>query len=209
MMPSLDDMLDAFQRQVKVLVDEVQPVRNGVFRKVLYVSMLDALSACAYPHEKKSWRRFQTFVLNIGKWTDGERISLPQAALFFQGDPRMSNAIATLLNQWSWGQPQSITSDPDPTQLPTHPGLLRVQHLNLLWQFRNSVLHAFEDRSGFEFGDRAEPYYTGDASTHTWRLIIPEQFLRSLISDSLSGLITFCRQNGQDPQAHLGKELWV
>jgi len=105
--------------------------------------MLDALSACAYPREKKSWRRFQKFVLNIGTWTDGGRISLPQAALFFQSDPRMSAAIVPLLNQWPWGQPQSITSDPDPSQLPTHPDLWRVQHLNLLWQFRNSVLHAF------------------------------------------------------------------
>jgi len=67
----------------------------------------------------------------------------------------------------------------------------------------------FEDRSGFEFGDRTKPYYTGDASTHTWRLIIPEQFLCTLVIDSLNGLITFCRQNSQDPQAHLGKELWV
>jgi hypothetical protein len=97
--------------------------------------MLDGLSACAYPDERKSGRRFKTFVREIGNWTDGERISLPQAALLFAGDPAMSASISTLLARWPWGEPQPITSDPFPHQLPANEDLWKVQHLNLLWQF--------------------------------------------------------------------------
>ncbi|HYM05596.1 MAG TPA: hypothetical protein VEU11_03475 [Terriglobales bacterium] len=42
--------------------------------------------------------------------------------------------------------------------------------MNLLWQFRNSMLHAFADPGGFDIGNRVEPYYVGDIATHTWRL---------------------------------------
>jgi hypothetical protein len=207
--PILNDTLTAFQQQVRTLADQVRQVENPAFRKALYISMLDGLSACAYPNETKSGYRFRTFVLDIGNWKDGERVSLPQAALYFQADPAMSAAIAVALNAWTWGRPQSITSDPLLNQLPAHDHLWRLQHANLLWQFRNSMLHAFADPGGFDIGDRADPYYFGDAATLTWRLVMPEQFLRNLLLNSLDALIGFCRQNGFDPQAHLGRELWL
>ena len=209
MAPTLDDILDTFQKQVEALVAEVAQVQNKAFRKALYVSMLDGLSACAYPNETKSGQRFKTFVLDVAGWKDGERVSLPQAALYCQADAAMSAEIARLLAAWPWGRPQSIAADPLPDQIPAHKDLFRLQHANLLWQFRNHVLHAFADPGGFDIGDRAEPYYMGDASTHTWRLVMPEQFLRDLLLGGLKGLIAFCRKNGQAPQAHLGKELWV
>jgi hypothetical protein len=209
MAPTLDETLAAFQRQVRTLADQVGQIENAEFRKALYVSMLDGLSACAYPNETRSGHRFRTFVLNIGNWKDGERVSLPQAALYFQADPAMSAAIAVPLNAWTWGQPQSITSDSFLNQLPAHADLWRLQHVNLLWQFRNSMLHAFADPGGFDIGNRVEPYYFGDIATHTWRLIIPGHFLRNLLLNSLDALIAFCRQNGFDPQAHLGRELWL
>ena len=207
--PPLNATLIALQRQVRALADEVCQIENATFRKALYVSMLDGLSACAYPNDTNSGHRFRTFVSSIGNWGDGERISLPQAALYFQADPPMSAAVAGLLNAWAWGQPQSITSDPLPNQLPAHAELEKLKHVNLLWKFRNSILHAFADPSGFDFGNRVEPYYVGNIATHTWRLVVPEQFLRNLLLGSLDALIDFGRQNGLDPQAHLGRELWI
>lgn len=209
MAPTLEETLAAFQRQVRTLADQVRQIENEAFRKALYVSMLDGLSACAYPNETRSGQRFRSFVLNIGNWRDGERVSLPQSALYFQADPAMNAAIALLLNAWTWGQPQPITSDPFPNQLPAHADLWRLQHVNLLWQFRNLMLHAFVDPGGFDIGNHVEPYYFGDIATHTWLLIMPEHFLRNLLLNSLDALITFCRHNGFDPQAHLGRELWL
>jgi hypothetical protein len=209
MAPTLEDVLAVFQRQVETLVDQVAQVGNGAFRKALYVSMLDGLSGCAYPNETRSGQRFRTFILDIANWRDGERISLPQAALYFQGDAAMSAPIAEILAAWQWGHPLAITADPLANQLPAHDQLWRLQHANLLWQFRNSILHTFADPGGFDIGDRTEPYYMGDVSTHRWRLVMPEQFLRDLLIDGLNGLIAFCRRSGHDPQAHLGKELWL
>lgn len=94
MAPTLDEILDAFHRQAETLVDQVQQIGNAVFRKALYISMLDGLSACTYGNAMGSGDRFRTFILQIGGWTDGERISLPQAALLFRRDPEMSAAIS-------------------------------------------------------------------------------------------------------------------
>ena len=49
--------LMAFQRQVRALADEVCRIENATFRKALYVSMLDGLSACAYPCDTNSGHR--------------------------------------------------------------------------------------------------------------------------------------------------------
>jgi hypothetical protein len=209
MVPSLDDVLDAFQKQVEHLAAQVAQVGNEAFRKALYVAMVDGLSACAYPNEKKAGHRFRTFVVNIANWKDGERVSLPQAALYFVGDPDMSATIAGLLTAWQWAQPQTIASDPLPNQLPAHDDLWKLAHVNLLWQFRNHILHAFSDPGGFDFKDHHEPYYTGDVPTHTWRLVMPEQFLRNLLRDGVQGLIAFCRLSGQDPQAHFGNLIHI
>jgi hypothetical protein len=205
----LDEKLDFFHRQVQRLVDQVPQVENKTFRKALYISMLDALSACAYPDETKAGSRFQNFILNVSKWKDGERISLPQAALLFCDDPATSAVIAARLAKWPWGIPQPITADPFPSDLPAHVGLMKVQQVKLLWQFRNSVLHAFNDPSGHDFSGRMEPYYIGEISSRTWRLVIPEEFLNSLMTTSVQALIAFCKEEGRDPQAHLGRALWV
>jgi len=209
MTSTLDEILDVFRKQVQKLLDQVQQVENEVFRKALYISMLDGLSACAYGNAMRSGDRFRDFILQIGGWTDGERISLPQAALLFQADPNMSAAISAQLTNWTWGVLQPITSDPFAQQLPAHADLWKMRHVNLLWKFRNSLLHAVYDPSGFDPGSRVKPFYVGDVSTHTWRLVIPEEFLRSLLTASLQGLLSFCKKEGRDPQAHLGKELWV
>lgn len=207
---TLDEILDAFRRQVQTLVDQVQQIGNAVFRKALYISMLDGLSVCAYGDAMRSGDRFRTFILQIGGWTDGERISLPQAALLLRGDPAMSAAISARLANWTWGTPQPITSDPFQQELQTTRGDLRkVQHVNLLWKFRNSLLHAVYDPGGHDLRGGVEPYYVGDITTHTWRLVIPEEFLRNLATVSVQGLLAFCRREGRDPQAHLGEELWV
>lgn len=210
MAPTSDELLAAFGQQVETLANQVGQVENPFFRKALYVSMLDGLSACAYGTDMKSGKRFRTFILEIGGWTDGERISLPQAALLFRQDPAISATISGRLATWAWGTPQPITSDPFPQALQiTHGGLETVKHLNLLWMFRNSLLHAVHDPGGFDLWGGAEPYYVGDIASHTWRLVIPEDFLHSLLKASLRGLLAFCKREGRDPQAHLGKELWA
>jgi len=207
----VDESLTDFHQKVITLADQVCQIGNGAFRKALYVSMLDGLSVCADPDadETKSGDRFRAFLLDIAKWKDGERISLPQAALYFETDDEMSAAIAVRLNAWAWGQPQPITSDPFKNQLPDHRDLRKLRHVNLLWQFRNSMLHAFADPSGFDLGNHSEPYYVGVTTTKRWHLIIPEQFLRNLLLSSLDALIAFCRENSFDPQAHLVRELWI
>src|ERR1022692_236598 len=158
MAPSMDDVLDGFRKQVATLIDQVAQIDNEVFRKAMYVSMIDALSACAYDGMRPG-ERFKRFVREIGNWRDAERVSLPQAALFFQGDGAMLNAIEALLANWQWGQTQSITSDPFPNQLPIRQTVWKVQHLNLLWQFRNCILHAFNDPGGMDLRTRNEPCY--------------------------------------------------
>ena len=61
----------------------------------------------------------------------------------------------------------------------------------------------------FDIGNRVEPYYFGEIATHSWRLIVPEQFLRNLLLNSVPTLIAFCCRSGLDPRAHLGRELWL
>ena len=152
--------------------------------------------------------RFRIFIVQIGGWRDGERISLPQAALLFRRDPAVSAAISAQLAAWAWGIPLPITSDPLPQGLQiAHVDLRNVKHVNLLWKFRNSLRHAVYDPGGHALKGGVEPSYVGDISNHTWRLVIPEEFLRNLVMASIQSLLAFCAREGRDPQAHLGMEL--
>ena len=89
------------------------------------------LSACAYGESMSPGERFKTFVRDIARWPDGERVSLPQAALLFQAQPVISAQLSTRLLNWNWGTPQPITSDP----FVHEPGIpdvdfSKVQHVN-------------------------------------------------------------------------------
>lgn len=210
MAPTLDQIIDTFGGQVQNLSDQVGQIGNEAFRKALYLSMIDGLSACAYGDSMRPGTRFRTFVLQVAGWTDGERVSLPQAALLFQSDSIISTAVSVLLANWTWGVPQAITSDPFPGQLYlANADLDKVKHVNLLWKFRNSLLHAVYDPGGHDLRGGAEPYYVGDIGTHAWQLVIPDEFLRNLVAASIQGLLAFCRTEGRDPQAHLGRGVWV
>jgi hypothetical protein len=69
--------------------------------------------------------------------------------------------------------------------------------------------HSVYDPGGHDLRGGAAPYYVGDISTHTWQLVIPDGFLQNLVAASVQGLLAFCRREGRDPQAHLGRNLWV
>lgn len=86
--------------------------------------------------------------------------------------------------------------------------LERLKHVNLLWFYRNSLVHEFRPLGfGIEFPDDTVPFYmtmddmdaTGKLIPGGWELVYPVKFFADITSKSISNLETYLRDNGLNP----------
>lgn len=224
----VDRFIGHFNARTKSIATMEATDDSAVFRKSLYVSVLDALARSVYP-QRKNKDRFTLFVRNFCDWVECDRVSLPHFAALLARlpEPAFAKARAFAKEELSkWKEGEKIVLGREPTieavkkvwpgdwgNNPVYEGLSldALQHFNLLYKFRNSLVH--ESRSlgyGIEFPDDKVPYYI---STHTfgpgahqpedvtyaWELTYPEKFLEGLCASSLGTLSDYLHSNELDP----------
>jgi hypothetical protein len=129
-------------------------------------------------------------IQKMSKWIRAEKISLIR-------DPTISEV------EQVWPQNNNILVDIDGVKL------YWLQHYQLLYTYRNSLIHEFRAPGHHaELWDVDEPYYTyvisdkGDNSgglERTWGLQYTAKFFRRLCVNGLSNLEKHFLQNGIDP----------
>ena len=99
-------------------------VANHLYRKILFVGVLDTLSRAALPELKdKNRERFLGFVEGCGDWPDQGRVSLPQLAGNLERVPHLRAAgLAVeirrrLEEEWDEGRIYHASDDPPKDEL--------------------------------------------------------------------------------------------
>jgi hypothetical protein len=202
--------IDHFVAQAERLLDEAAALTNRSFRMVLYLVMIDALGKVRFPEQQENRKRFIDFVQAHGGWSDGERVSLPQAELALRkigGPPEQVTFVSRRLGRWEEATFHDLCEDPLGMEFP-HPlgELERCRHVSLLWEFRNTLLHEFRQPGlGMDFGVRRDTVHYMQVESEralgqsTWELIIPDGFLEQLARQALASLAGWLRSEGRNP----------
>ena len=143
---------------------------NGIHAKILFCSLFDSLAKCAYPEIKNNGERFKKTIVNHTQWEDAQRVSLLHLQRAFDVVDEIPERFLNLKDEintlfFQHFQPStygvfdrlSLSIDPSyadiKSKFPTNSkgnlsqlgeiALEQLQHKNLLWLYRNSLVHEY------------------------------------------------------------------
>jgi hypothetical protein len=196
-------------------LSSVREVDNILYRKILFVSMLDCLARSAFPG-KNNRDRFVSFVDRFSQWQDKDRVSCPQLKMILERENFVGGELHDIVSK-------RLSSWPDGRIIePTHDYLIRdltpfsekeekvllkkTKYTELLFTYRNHLVHEFREpgRGGGFSSESKTPYYVGFLSADpegedTWELDFPVPFIDDLCQKGLAGLEAHLTQEGINP----------
>lgn len=219
---SVNSFLSFFRSSVKEITNLKCPdSRAALFSKILYSSLLDALSITTAHPEKGNRDRIVEFIRTFCNWDNCERVSLPHLVRLLEKvpGPTFSNFREYAFSQFDkWTEGEVIYLDKDPTleSVKKHwkhniPILkdIRIeflQHVNLFYRYRNSVIHEWREPGyGIEFPRDSPPYYHSmtdtDTQQNSWQLVYPLRFYEKLCEAAIDNLKDYYLKNRIEPRS--------
>lgn len=194
------------------------------YRKILYFTILEALSTARYPTIRPG-NAFSKFVVNFGGWADGDKISLPHlvAALERTAGPEFDELrqfAYSELRRWGSGGPLCIDRDIDKAEiqrrwpkesddsarkiLELKLDWSALQHRKLLYSYRSKLSHESRQPTvSFEQFSDQRPYYESvqnlAGSSTEWHIVYPSGFLVAICRAGVDGLKTWLTAKSKDP----------
>lgn len=244
-----DHLPEDVERFIGYFKDQIEEVRAlntkhaELYRRILYASILDTLAGTVLPR-RTNRDRFVYFVRRFCQWPDGERVSLPHLVQLIKRNP---DPAFEKLREWTLsayralpvhgGSLMPISHDPafDDVQskwpsskehrMPLEGvDLVSLQHVELLYAYRNTLVHEFRIPGyGMEFAEDENPFYhhmshIEDDSTDeddsllrgTAELVYPWRFLHRLCDTALGQLKTYLLTNELNPyDARVFGTYWI
>lgn len=199
---------------------KIARIEDRLYRKALYVTVIDTLSRAGFPQISKHRKRVITFLNECSGWGDKNRVSPLQLKLVLESENKTSGALyadaKSRVEGWTYGAIIRSDSDPPIEQLrslasPDEQRILEnARYVQPLYTYRNHLVHEFRQPGyGVEFvDDTSTPYYHGMEGS-PWELVFPDQFFHNLCSSCIDGLETHLIRSNLDPYAayHFGT-LW-
>lgn len=192
-----------FEEQLK----QIQKLNDRLHKKVLLLVILDTLSRVRYPDTKGNKDRFITLVKDHIQWPDSSRVSLNQILLLSPSTnlselTKFSRVSVGEWKEWEWptisvdpfiNEIEHLVATAEETKL-----LHESTHLNLLYAYRNHLIHEFrEPGNGMETGQsKPSPHYRPmthiqpdeQKTSESWELIYPLGFFVTLAMSCLKNL---------------------
>lgn len=227
----LHNKIDRFVGYFKKQLEEIKALETehaDLYRKLLYVSILDSLAGSVMP-KRPNRDRFICFLQRFCKWPDGNRVSLPHLVQLLRKnpDPAFQN-----LREWALMKFKAlpvhgsalmpISHDPSCDEVKRewpaskeHRTPLEgidvesLQHFELLYVYRNMLVHELRTPGyGIEFGeDDKDPFYhqmstVGENDVlveSSVELVYPWRFLHRLCDTALDELRKYFVANELNP----------
>lgn len=220
----LEQDIERFLQFFRNRLNEIRAIdcgqSTGLFRKILYSGLLDALSKTTAHPKKGNRERIVAFVRNFCDWPTCEKITLPHLVRLLEKvpDPEFSDIrqyAFSLLDQWGEGEVIYINKDPDlqdikkywPKDIPKPLEDIQIdflQHVNLFYRYRNSLVHELRKPGyGMEFTGDIDPFYhsmtDSDTKQKSWELAYPMKFYDNLCESAINNLKEYYLKDRIDP----------
>jgi len=186
---------------------------DPLYSKILLFSILDTISRPIY-QEEDNHNKFLKYIADFTNWDNSKRVSLIQLYWKLKEEPklitnclcknlgsRLKNSIGTknfnfckeinLIDPFDEELLCLVENDNETEKIN------KSKHAELLYNYRNHLVHEFRTPGyGFET-DNSEPYYT--FFFRRYDLVYPKQFLLNLVSGSLVSLKLYLLKNQINP----------
>lgn len=180
-----------------------------ILQKILYFTIIDALSKSAFPNINHNKDRFVKTLISFSEWHDGEKISLPflYNDIFDSTNNNIEHLIKDIgseLIKWPVQTTAQIELSSDShihsllsliqynnekDKLSFKEMIKKFSHYNLLWEYRNCLVHEFRQPGyGYELEGDNFPFYQGVLGTDEICLCYPVKFIATLIERILKNL---------------------
>jgi len=185
---------------------------NLVCKSILLCSIIDTLSKCVYSTSPNR-ERFPFFLDDFSGWPHRDRISLVQLHYFLETEADIKYEqtklyVANRFKNLAHGMMQHSDNDELLNKIPhlksVESEIRMFSYANLLYKYRNSVVHEFKaPGSGMDFGISEDVYYHSMSHydlrndeyvliKNTWELVFPIKFLSKLVLQSITNLKSYC-----------------
>lgn len=179
MKETISEKIDRFIYHNEKIINKIMSIytheNNGIDAKILFCSLLDSLSKCAYPDIKNNKKRFTETITRHSKWKESDNVSLLHFVRAFEIVENISNEFSALQDEVNIlfyknfkpstnGISDHILTDIDPIysdiedKWPKNVNgnkidlgivtLEKLQHKSLLWLYRNSLVHEYRIPGG-------------------------------------------------------------
>lgn len=209
--------IDSFFRTINELRDSILSIKGTKFldnhKKTLLLCFIDLMAKAVY-RDCSNRKRFVHFVKNYCDWKYANYISLPQLVILVNKDPseellELRSFANERINSWPNARPILLNNDlcssevnkfwPDNHKTFERYNLDSLTHANLLWQFRNSLVHELRPPgSTMDFFEEKNPHYTQVLQIHVdnasgkprlngkhWELTYPLDFFYHLVNNAI------------------------
>jgi hypothetical protein len=199
---------------------------DEIYKKLLYVSVIDLLSQTVFPN-KSPRSRVVSLLKRFSNWKYGYYVSLPHLFRLLQKNPDPTFEklrMFTKRNLEKWGNSELITLDRDllyddaknlwpknsEYKFPIENiSLESLTHYELFYTYRNSLVHELHALSWLDRKSDEEPFYMHVTSLgddlepieECWSLNYPITFFRNILSEIIKGVEEYLLHNELDPYA--------
>lgn len=248
----VDRFIQFNQSMINAAVTDGNLRDQAIHAKVLLCAIIDSLAKSRFSNISSNGARFTQTVDECAEWPDSDRISLLHLKRALEVALTVPSEFSNLEN-WAGSAMQErfrvtnrllsvrrqISEDPAPAEVlaiwpvdtsgcPKRLGDInfeKLQHKNLLWLYRNSLMHEYRiPGRGSELGVRevAEPFYqqvsqveeicpqAGLIFTNRWELVYPTEFFRRLAENILGNVAQYHRRENTSPfEAYSDGSYWI
>lgn len=239
-MKNLSSNIDVFVNLYQARVESISTIKSSnpdvfvfddIFKKVLYVTLLDSLSKTVFPN-RNNRDRIVSLLQSFCDWKEADKISLPHLLRLLEKAPdpafeELRTFAFSQIDLWERGKIISLEQDPTAESVKTHwpvekehrlpiegVSMDSLKHAHLFYTYRNSLVHEFR-HPGIPFEIRKDglPYYIGrlpDSTEHPelesmmfseWELNYPLGFFKDLCLNALRTLGDYYTRNRIDPMS--------
>lgn len=207
----IDKFISYFRDQVRF----IGGLHDNLHTRILWVTLLDAISPAAHPTLKsKNRQRIVSFLEDTAQWDKANRCSLPQVKLNLE-DKKLINGklysfVEAELAKWSSGSTYEPEHEPEESVLVALAycdcerriiNLCRFKEL--FYSYRNWLVHGFKIPGyGMDLSsNRKKAYYHSSdrQGILTWELVFPPLLFQRILTAGLDNLEALLKTEQRNP----------
>lgn len=231
--------IESYLKAMQEIQESINELKGERFlenhKQTLFFSLIESISKGIFGDKYiMNYTKFEKFIIEFCEWEDANRISLQQLALLLEKTEdheylNLKKYVFSHLMKYPESTPVPFNYDPTVEVIKQlmpkgETAIYGVDiysfiHVNLLWKYRNSLVHEARSLGSIGLFDFVEyPHYVhytklmpeGERDWEVWKISYPTKFFNNLVETALVNVKEKLIEKEQDPRGNYDfEELWI